>query len=441
MSAEEDLIDYSDEELQTTEPTAATTDAAAANGDAKKADGAAPAAGAATKGSYVGIHSTGFRDFLLKPELLRAITDCGFEHPSEVQQECIPQAILGNDVICQAKSGLGKTAVFVLATLQQMEPIEGETSVLVMCHTRELAYQIKNEYARFTKYMPDVKTAVFYGGTPMQKDIELLSNKETHPHIIVATPGRLNALVRDKKLRLGNIQRFVLDECDKMLDQIDMRRDVQEIFRATPTQKQVMMFSATLSQETRPICKKFMRNPLEIYVDDETKLTLHGLQQYYIKLSEAEKNRKLNDLLDELEFNQVIIFVKSTLRATELDKLLRECNFPSIAVHSGVSQEERCRYKEFKEFNKRICVATDVFGRGIDIERINLAINYDLPGDADSYLHRVGRAGRFGTKGLSISFVSSEQDQEVLKTIEKRFEVALPEFPEGGIDSKSYMAN
>lgn len=120
-----------------------------------------------------------------------------------------------------------------------------------------------------------------------------------------------------------------------------MRRDVQEIFRATPTQKQVMMFSATLSQDVRPICKKFMQNPLEIYVDDETKLTLHGLQQYYIKLSEGEKNRKLNDLLDTLEFNQVIIFVKSTLRATELDKLLRECNFPSIAVHSGVSQEER----------------------------------------------------------------------------------------------------
>ena len=222
-----------------------------------------------------------------------------------------------------------------------------------------------------------------------------------------------------------------------------MRRDVQDIFRATPTTKQVMMFSATLSQEIRPICKKFMQNPLEIYVDDETKLTLHGLQQYYIKLSEGEKNRKLSDLLDTLEFNQVIIFVKSTVRATELDKLLRECNFPSIAVHSGVSQEERYvqsqilkrgsvdpnvsrikRYKEFKEFNKRICVATDVFGRGIDIERINLAINYDLPSDADSYLHRVGRAGRFGTKGLSISFVSTDQDQEVLKAFEKRCEVA-----------------
>jgi ATP-dependent RNA helicase UAP56/SUB2 len=128
--------------------------------------------------------------------------------------------MLGSDVLCQAKSGLGKTAVFVLSTLHVLDPVPGECSVLVMCHTRELAYQIKNEYARFSKYLPDVKTAVFYGGTPMQKDIEVLSNKETYPNIIVATPGRLNALVRDKKLRLNSIKAFVLDECDKMLDQI-----------------------------------------------------------------------------------------------------------------------------------------------------------------------------------------------------------------------------
>jgi ATP-dependent RNA helicase UAP56/SUB2 len=127
----------------------------------------------------------------------------------------------------------------------------------------------------------------------------------------------------------------------KLTSLLDMRRDVQEIFRSTPTKKQVMMFSATLSQEIRPICKKFMRNPLEIYIDDETKLTLHGLQQYTIKLAETEKNRMLNDLLDELDFNQVIIFVRSTIRATTLDKLLRDCNFPSVAVHSGISQEER----------------------------------------------------------------------------------------------------
>ncbi|APA11774.1 hypothetical protein EAF04_004134 [Stromatinia cepivora] len=438
-AAEEDLIDYSDEELATTE---APAPAAGANGGVKGDSGNLTVSGnaaAAKKGSYVGIHSTGFREFLLKPELLRAISWCGFEHPSEVQQVCIPQAILGTDVLCQAKSGLGKTAVFVLTTLQQVEVVAGETSVLVMCHTRELAYQIRNEYQRFCHFMPDVKIGVFYGGVPISKDVEVLKNPETHPHIIVGTPGRLNALVRDKYLRLNSVKVFVLDECDKMLDQIDMRRDVQEIFRATPPQKQVMMFSATLSQEVRPICKKFMQNPLEIYIDNETKLTLYGLQQYYIKLEEREKNRRLNELLDELSFNQVIIFVKSTVRATELDKLLRECNFPSVAIHSGVSQEERIkRFNDFKDFNKRICVATDVFGRGIDVNKINLAINYDLPPDADSYLHRVGRAGRFGTKGLAISFVSNEADQEVLKAVEKRFEVALPEYPEGGVDSAAY---
>lgn len=137
-----------------------------------------------------------------------------------VQMAVIPQAMVGRDVLCQAKSGLGKTAIFVLATLHQVDPVAGECAVLVMCHTRELAFQIKNEYARFSKYLPDVKTAVFYGGTPMTKDVEVLSSKDTHPHIIVATPGRLNALVRDKKLRLGSCKMFVLDECDKMLDQI-----------------------------------------------------------------------------------------------------------------------------------------------------------------------------------------------------------------------------
>ncbi|KAF2446995.1 P-loop containing nucleoside triphosphate hydrolase protein [Karstenula rhodostoma CBS 690.94] len=437
MSHEEDLIDYSDEEIQPTE--------APANGTAGAAKGlAADDAAGDKKGSYVGIHSTGFRDFLLKDELIRAITDCGFEHPSEVQQTTIPQAILGNDVLCQAKSGLGKTAVFVLATLQQLDekPEAGVATVLVMCHTRELAYQIKNEYNRFAKFLPDIKVGVFYGGTPIQEDIRILKDKETHPHIIVGTPGRINALVRDKVLRLSNLKHFVLDECDKMLDQNDMRNDVQTIFRATPAHKQVMMFSATLSEDIKLTCKKFMQSPLEIYIDNEKKLTLHGLQQYYMKLEEREKNRKLNDLLDTLEFNQVIIFVRSTQRCTELDKLLRECNFPSTAVHSGIGQEERIkRYKEFKDFQTRICVSTDIFGRGIDVERINVAINYDMPDKADSYLHRVGRAGRFGTKGLSISFVSNPDDETVLKEIEKRFEVELPEFPAEGVDVSTYMDN
>ncbi|VDK66865.1 unnamed protein product [Anisakis simplex] len=205
---EDQLLDYEEEQEEATDTTKAENGTAAE----KK-----------IKGTYASIHSSGFRDFLLKPELLRAIVDCGFEHPSEVQHECIPQAILGMDIVCQAKSGMGKTAVFVLATLQQLEPVDGEVSVLVMCHTRELAFQISKEYERFSKYYPGIKIGVFFGGMPIKKDEELLKNNT--PHIVV-----------------------------------DMRRDVQEIVKMTPQEKQVMMFSATLPKDLRAVCKKFMQD-------------------------------------------------------------------------------------------------------------------------------------------------------------------------------------
>jgi len=235
------------------------------------------------------------------------------------------------------------------------------------------------------------------------------------------------------------VKHFVLDECDKMLEALDMRADVQKIFKLTPHEKQVMMFSATLSDQIRPICKKFMHNPLEIYINDGSKLTLHGLQQYYVQLQENEKNRKLADLLDALEFNQAVIFVKSVNRASELNKLLNDCNFPSICIHSVMKQEERIeKYRKFKEFQSRILVTTNLMGRGIDVERVNVVINYDMPENADTYLHRVGRAGRFGTKGLAISFVSSKEDSEVLNQVQQRFVVSVPELPDE-IDTASYM--
>eukprot|EP00894_Picocystis_sp_ML_P000498 jgi/Pico_ML_1/51015/g2121.t1 len=331
VEAEEDLVDY-EEDLPAQ---AADLPTEAAGKDAK-------AAGVKTSG-YAGIHSSGFKDFLLQPELLRAVADCGFEHPSE---------------------------------------------------------------------------------------------------------GRIKQLAKEGHLKLGDVRHFVLDECDKLLDSIDMRADVQNIFTMTPHHKQVMMFSATLSAETRTVAKKFMKDPMEVFVDDEAKLTLHGLVQHYIVLNEEEKNRKLNDLLDALDFNQVVIFVKSVSRARELNRILCECNFPSICIHSGMKQMERlAQYKLFKEGKKRIMVATDLIGRGIDIERVNIVINYDMPEDdprsnakgADQYLHRVGRAGRFGTKGLAITFVSSEKDSEVLNKVQERFDVNIAPLPEH-IDSASYMA-
>ncbi|XP_015789119.2 spliceosome RNA helicase DDX39B [Tetranychus urticae] len=423
---ENELLDYEEEEEQTSGVVVDNNNLQTSNNAVEP-----------KKGGYVSIHSSGFRDFLLKPELLRAIIDCGFEHPSEVQHECIPQAILGMDILCQAKSGMGKTAVFVLATLQQLDPVDGQVSVLVMCHTRELAFQISKEYERFSKYMPNIKVSVFFGGMNISSDEKTLKNNT--PHIVVGTPGRILALVRSKKLNLKHLKHFILDECDKMLEQLDMRKDVQEIFKATPHEKQVMMFSATLSKEIRPVCKKFMQEPLEVYVDDEAKLTLHGLQQYYVKLKDTEKNRKLFELLDVLEFNQVVIFVKSVQRCIALAQLSVEQNFPAIAIHRAMTQEERLsRYQQFKDFHKRILVATNLFGRGMDIERVNIVFNYDMPEDSDTYLHRVARAGRFGTKGLAITFVSDETDAKVLNEVQDRFDVNIPELPEE-IDISSYI--
>eukprot|EP01126_Amoeba_proteus_P008973 TRINITY_DN133_c0_g1_i5.p1 TRINITY_DN133_c0_g1~~TRINITY_DN133_c0_g1_i5.p1 ORF type:complete len:427 (-),score=41.15 TRINITY_DN133_c0_g1_i5:115-1395(-) len=395
---------------------------------------------AVKKDTHVAVHESGFGDFLLKPELLRAIGDCGFEHPSEVQHECIPCAMLGTDLLCQAKSGMGKTAVFVLSVLQLLDKDDKteDPTCLVLCNTRELAFQIQQEFNRFKKYSPNVKTHVVFGGVPLNQDRVHL--KEHKPQILIGCPGRVLHLTEEKILKLDSLKHFILDECDQMLESLSMRRDIQRIFSRTPHNKQVMMFSATLSDEIRGICKRFMHNPREIYINDGSKLTLHGLQQYFVNLADNEKNRKLVNLLDALEFNQVVIFVKTIPRCEVLNKLLLEENFPSICVHSQVVHEQRIsRYSDFKNFQQRILVATNLFGRGLDFERVNVVINYDMPEDEDTYLHRVGRAGRFGTKGLAISFVTTDTDKEVLEKVRKKFVVPLPELPDS-IEASTYMS-
>jgi len=314
---------------------------------------------------------------------------------------------------------------------------------VVLGNVRELAFQIGKEYTRFSKYLPEVKSKVFYGGVAKRIDIDSL--KSEVPNIVVGTPGRVMDLATHKTesgsfaLNLSKVKNFVLDECDRLLQEVDVRAQVQKIFKSTPHEKQVMMFSATLSAEIRPVCKRFCQDAMEIFIDDDKNLTLHGLVQYVVELSESEKNRKLNDLLDALEFNQVVIFVSKVKRATELSKLLEDCNFPAMYMHSKMSQDERIkRFKSFKDFEKRILVTTDIFGRGIDIEKVNIVINYDFPDSSDQYLHRVGRAGRFGTKGLAISFLSTEEDKAEMAKVQDRFAVAIPTLPET-IDTAQYM--
>jgi len=347
-----------------------------------------------------------------------------------------PAAILGTDIICQAKSGMGKTAVFVLSTLHLIEKDAKGVVALVITHTRELAYQILEEFNRFTKYLPHIKAKVIYGGVPLAQDKKELAEP---PQVLIATPGRLKHLVTDGTLSLSGVKYFILDECDQMLQELDMRQDIQKIFKHTPHQKQVMMFSATLSEEVRAVCKRFMHSPREIYINDKAKLTLDGLQQFYVNLTEKEKNRKLVNLLDVLEFNQVVIFVSSVDRATALNKLLVAEKFPSICSHSRLKQEQRIdQYKSFKKFGSRIMVTTNMYGRGVDFERVNVVVNYDMPENEVTYLHRVGRAGRFGTKGIAISFVSSDKDKEVMENVRKQFVVKLPELPDE-LDCSTYM--
>jgi len=379
------------------------------------------------KGTHVAMNSTGWKDFMLNPLLFRAISDCGFEHPSEVQHAVIPQAILGTDVICQAKSGMGKTAVFVISVIQQ-NPEPKNLECVVVANTRELSMQICKEFKRFVKYLPGIKCATIYGGVPLEGQVQML--KSECPHIVCGTPGRMMDLVDRKAMDLSHVKHFIIDECDKVLCEERIRSQMQRVFLATPKTKQVMMFSATLSPDMRELCKKYMHNPCEFYIDEE-KLTLDGLKQYFFPIAEKDKNRKLIDILDGLDFNQCIIFVSTVQRAQVLDKLLRGINFPSICIHGAMDTQERIQhFTEFKEGKSRVLVSTDLMGRGIDVEFVNVVVNYDMTSDADQYLHRVGRAGRFGTKGLSVSFIATQQDREILDQVQQRFSVKIPELPD-----------
>jgi len=380
---------------------------------------------------------TTFKDFLIQDELKKNIKDAKFEYPSDVQKLCLPHALSGKDVLCQGKAGMGKTAIFIFTIINRIlkQEIKGELSCLVLCHTRELAYQISKEFARFSKDL-NIKTCLLIGGDNEKTQIQELKNK---PAVIIGTPGRILSLTKKRALNLNNVQAFVIDECDKMLNALDMRADVQRIFKKTPVNKQVMMFTATLPEETKLVCKKFMRNPEEIIVKEENKEHLAKLQQFYIKLKDNEKNKKLFDILDDIQFNQVIIFVNSIERCETLNYILKQNEFPSIAIHADLPQEERIKqFDAFKDFNARIMVATELYGRGVDFLKVNTVVNYDMSTDPEAYVHRVGRAGRFGTKGITITFLSSDEDQKVFDELLKKYPTIKADVLPDTIDKSIY---
>ncbi|WUR05213.1 ATP-dependent RNA helicase [Vairimorpha necatrix] len=368
--------------------------------------------------------SAQFKDFLLRDELMESIKDAAFEHPSEVQQMAIPKAILGQDILCQAKSGTGKTAVFVLSTLQQLKVVDKETVILVIVHTKEMAEQVKMEYLRFGKKMENVTVGAVYGGNDIEEDIKLLSSSS--PSVLVGTPGRLAEIVRRRALNLKHVKYFVMDECDKVIGDLEMRNDTQEIFVNTPRNKQTLMFTATLNEYTTVECKRFLDNPFIVKVDDESKLTLYGLKQSYLEVDQKEKLNRLADLLNSTTYNQAIIFTASKIMPVKICDFLKNKGLVVMDLHAGLKSTERKeRLVKFKKYEYRIMVTTDLMSRGIDVQDVNFVINYDMPDSPETYLHRVGRAGRFETEGQAVSFICSEEDSIKLNEIQSRFEISI----------------
>ncbi|EEQ82500.1 hypothetical protein NCER_100776 [Vairimorpha ceranae BRL01] len=368
--------------------------------------------------------SAQFKDFLLRDELMESIKDAAFEHPSEVQQMAIPKAILGQDLLCQAKSGTGKTAVFVLSTLQQLKVVDKETVIIVMVHTKEMAEQVKQEYLRFSKKMDNVSVGAVYGGNDIEEDIKLLGT--CSPSVLIGTPGRLAEIVKRRALNLKHVKFFVMDECDKMIGDIDMRCDTQEVFINTPRNKQTLMFTATLNKYTTDECLRFLDNPFIVRVDDESKLTLYGLKQSYVEVEQSNKLNKLVSVLNSTTYNQAMIFTAAKLLPTKICNFLKEKGLVAGDLHAGLKSDERKeRLLSFKKYEYRIMVTTDLMSRGIDVQDVNFVINFDMPDSPETYLHRVGRAGRFETEGQAVSFICNEEDRIKLNEIQSRFEIAI----------------
>lgn len=328
---------------------------------------------------------------------------------------------------------LSKKLSFYLFTFSpiQIQKIES----IIVVHTHELAVQVANEFRRFAKYLPNVRVAEFYGGGAKEDD-NIATLLKVRPNVVVGTPGRLLALIKRKVLDLDAVRFFVVDECDILLEKY--RGDIQSIFISTPQAKQVMMLSATIDEKIRGTCRSFMKDPKEIIINEFRVLSLDYVVQYFDEVDFNSKTRRLTELLDDIEFNQVIIFVNQSNNAKKLCRVLNANNFPAIVACTSMPQSERSEaYRKFKESQARILVSTDLMGRGVDFANVNVVINYDLPTEVDSYLHRIGRAGRFGTKGIGVTLVASKEDGEQLNKIQDRFSTKIQRY-DGKIDPAVY---
>lgn len=362
----------------------------------------------------------------ISADLLRGIYAYGFENPSNIQQKSILSIINKRDVIAQAQSGTGKTGAFTVAALQRINVDNKTTQVLMLAPTRELAKQIYDVISSIGSMISGLVLRLLVGGTSSADDSSEL--RKNVPHIIVGCPGRVFDMIRRNYIQGSSIQLLVLDEADEMLSS-GFNEQIYNIFQYMPTDIQVALFSATMPPELYSLTEKFMRNPVNIQVKAD-QLTLEGIQQHYVALDDdVQKYMTLKDLFKSISVSQCIIFCNSTKRVADLHEAMLFDGFPVCCIHSGMDKADRDKaYTEFKVGHHRVLISSNVTARGIDIQQVSTVINFDMPQDPHIYLHRIGRSGRWGRKGVGINFVT-RRDMRIKKEIESYYGTTITELP------------
>jgi len=365
-----------------------------------------------------------FDDYDLEENLLRGIYSYGFEKPSAIQQRGIKPILDGRDTIGQAQSGTGKTATFVIGTLQRIDFGLNACQALILAPTRELANQIQKVALALGDYLK-VKCHACIGGTAVRDDIDKLRSGQ---HLVVGTPGRVYDMIGKTHLKVDQLVTFVLDEADEMLSR-GFKDQIYDIFRTMPPNIQVCLFSATMAPDILELTSKFMRDAVRILVKKD-ELTLEGIRQFYVAIEKEDwKLETLCDLYETLTITQAIIYCNTRRKVDFLQKSLSGRDFTVSTMHAELDQKERdLVMREFRSGSSRVLISTDLLARGIDVQQVSLVINYDLPQCMENYLHRIGRSGRFGRKGVAINFVTNN-DVRAMKDIEKFYHTQIEEMP------------
>jgi translation initiation factor 4A len=363
----------------------------------------------------------------LKEEILRGIYSYGLERPSPIQSKAILPVIQGFDVIAQAQSGTGKTATFTISALSRIDVNQKEEQILMVAPTRELVQQIVHVVKNIGSTMEGLLVKTVLGGGSIAEDIEYF--RRNAPHIIVGCPGRMLDLLKRRIIHTEHIKTLILDEADELLSS-DFRNQMQEIIGKLSPSVQIALFSATLPEHTKELTKLFMNDPVEIYVKQE-QLTLEGIKQYCVAIHHpSQKYETLKDLYSSISVSQCIIYCNSINRVIDLYENLTQDGFAVSCIHSNMSKEDReTAFVDFRKGSSRILISSNVTSRGIDIQQVSIVINYEIPHDVSNYLHRIGRSGRWGRKGVAINFVTP-RDVNNLRYIEKYYATEIQELPE-----------